>query len=174
MGMCDRKDVRMSPAKEAKGRSRERRFISVTKHSPHPPLSPTAADVPRERAVKLPTAWQPARGVLAVGIAARHLRLCRSGQSLAGSHPGSTAAAGGAARPSCGQLRAAGTRHPLLSQERLPGARLPAPEVGAACSAPKVGALRASCRGAHASCPLPAAAGGQRGAAPGGAERLCL
>lgn len=63
-------------------------------------------------------------------------------------------------------LRALG----VLCSTRLRGARLPAPELGAACSAPKVGALRGSCRGAHASCPLPAAPGEERGAAPDGAE----
>ena len=60
-------------------------------------------------------------------------------------------------------LRALG----ILCSTRLQGARLPAPELGAACCAPKLGALRGSCRGAHASCPLPAAPGGERGAGSG-------
>lgn len=55
-------------------------------------------------------------------------------------------------------LRALG----ILCSTRLQGAWLPAPELGAACCAPKLGALRGSCRGAHASCPLPAAPGGER------------
>jgi len=50
----------------------------------------------------------------------------------------------------------------ILCSTRLQGAWLPAPELGAACCAPKLGALRGSCRGAHASCPLPAAPGGER------------
>ena len=78
---------------------------------------------------------------------------------------GSPAVAGGAARRPAGSsgLRALG----ILCSPRLPGARLPAAEVGAACSAPKVGALGGSCRGAHASCPLPAAPGAERGAGSG-------
>lgn len=107
-------------------------------------------------------------------------------ESLAGSHLGSTVAAGDAPGPSCSRVWVENTLHPLLYAT---------PRSQAACnrdgsrSMPKVSVLHCSCREAlthslmlcetasmlkNAFLPLPAAPGGERGTAKGSSEPALL